>query len=92
MDNFTEMLGGEVQQMGIVFDFARLAVVFDHEVAEAVEYLYMAVRRPQHILLTTVVIEKLVTHGELRQQHLMAVGQLSVSMVGNDVELVNDGK
>ena len=82
------MLGGEVQQIGIVFDLPRLPVVFYHQVAEAIEDICIAVLCPSMVLVSTVVIEKLIAHGELRQQGLIAVGQFLVSMVGDDDKLV----
>ena len=92
VDDFAEMLGGEVQQISIVLDLARLPIVLDDKVAEAVEDVGIAVLCPLPVLVATVVIEELIAHGKLCQQDLIAVGQLPVSMVGNDVELVDNGE
>lgn len=83
---------GEVQQISIVLDLARLPIVLDDKVAEAVEDVGIAVLCPLPVLVATVVIEELIAHGKLCQQDLIAVGQLPVSMVGNDVELVDNGE
>ena len=42
-DDLAEVLGGDVHQTGVVFDFSRLPIVFHHQIAEAVEKLCMAV-------------------------------------------------
>ena len=86
------MFRSEVQQIGIEIDLTRLPIVFYYQVAEMVEDVCMAVFCPLPVLTTAVVIKKLIAHGELRQQGLIAVGQLLVGMVGDDGELVQDGK
>lgn len=91
-DNFAEMLGGEVQQIGIIFDLSRFPIVFYNQVAETVEDVCMSIRCPFSILITTVVIEEFIAHGELRQQGLIAVGQFLVGVVGDDVKLIDDGE
>ena len=52
----------------------------------------MAVLGPMPILIPTIVIEKLIAHGKLRQQGLIAVGQFLVGVVGDDVKLIHDGE
>ena len=51
------MLGGQVQQIGVVFDLPRLPIVLNHQVAEAIEYFYMAVLFPMSVLIAAVVID-----------------------------------
>ena len=63
-----------------------------HEVAEAVEGVSIAVLGPLQVLIAAIVIEKLITYGQLCQQRLIAVGQFLVGVVGNDGELVYDGE
>ena len=87
-NDFAEMLGGNIQQIGIIFDLPRLPIVFYYQVAEAVEDVNMAVLCPFPVLITTVVIKNLIAHGELRQQGLIAMGQFLVRHVGNNGDLV----
>ena len=63
--------------------------MFYYEVAEVGEYLYMTVLCPLAVLLTAVIVEKLIAYGQLCQQSLITVGQLFVSVVGNDDELAD---
>ena len=91
-NDFAEVLGGEVEQISVVLYLSRLAVVFYHKVAETVEGIHTAFLCPLPVLVSAIEIEKLVAHGELRQQSLIAVGHLLLSIAGYDVELVNDGE
>ena len=63
-----------------------------HQIAEAAENLHMTVLCPLFVLLASIAIEEFIAHGQLCQQGLIAVGHFLVGVVGDDNELVDDGK
>ena len=91
-DNFAEMFGREVQKVCVIFDFARLPVVLYHQIAKVVEYLHIAGFCPISVLFATVVIKELIAHSQLGQQSLIAMGQFFISVVSDNVELVDNAQ
>ena len=90
-DNLAKMFGSEVQLVSVELDLARLTVVLYHQVAETVEDFCLAFFCPIFVLITTIAVKKLIAHGQLRQQRLIAMGQFLFGVIGDDDELVNNG-
>ena len=73
-NDFAEMLGCKVQQIGVELDLPRLPIVPYHQLAEMVEDLHMPSCLPLLVLFVTIVIEEFIANGQLCQQCLIAVG------------------
>lgn len=91
-NDLAEVLGREVQPIGVELNLPRLPIVPYHQLAEVVEDLHMPVCLPLLVLFVTIVIEEFIAYGQLCQQCLIAVGHLLVGMGGDDAELVYDGQ
>ena len=91
-NDLAEVLGREVQPIGVELDLPRLPIVPYHQLAEMVEDLHMPSCLPLLVLFVTIVIEEFIANGQLCQQCLIAVGHFLVGMGGDDVELVYDGQ
>lgn len=91
-NDLAEVLGREVQPIGVELNLPRLPIVPYHQLAEVVEDLHMPVCLPLLVLFVTIVIEEFIAYGQLCQQCLIAVGHFLVGMGGDDAELVYDGQ